>query len=119
MSVGLAEGQGFEPWVPGYRTMVFKTISLGHSDSPPAGRAVTRPDVEGNRPSCRRYRQADWPDQDVAGLSGAAEVQVPRPHAAKDAGDVGDDRDVVTQRDHELPGVAATDVEVIPHEDRS
>ncbi len=31
----LAEGQGFEPWVRGYLTMVFKTISLGHSDSPP------------------------------------------------------------------------------------
>ncbi len=32
----LAEGQGFEPWVRGYPTMVFKTISLGRSDSPPA-----------------------------------------------------------------------------------
>ncbi len=31
-----AEGQGFEPWVRGYPTMVFKTISLGRSDSPPA-----------------------------------------------------------------------------------
>ena len=103
MSVGLAEGQGFEPWVRGYRTMVFKTISLGHSDSPPVGRAVKRPDVEGNRLSWRRYRQADRPDRDVEGWLGAAEVQVPRPHAAKDAGDVGDDGDVVAQRDHELP----------------
>jgi hypothetical protein len=32
----LAEGQGFEPWVGGYPTTVFKTVSLGHSDSPPA-----------------------------------------------------------------------------------
>lgn len=30
-----AEGQGFEPWVGGYPTTVFKTVSLGHSDSPP------------------------------------------------------------------------------------
>ena len=32
-----AEGQGFEPWVRGYLTTVFKTVSLGHSDSPPVG----------------------------------------------------------------------------------
>lgn len=30
-----AEGKGFEPLVRGYRTMVFKTISFGHSDNPP------------------------------------------------------------------------------------
>ena len=31
----VAEGQGFEPWVTQNATTVFKTVSLGHSDSPP------------------------------------------------------------------------------------
>ena len=31
----LAEGKGFEPLVRGYRTLVFKTSSLGRSDNLP------------------------------------------------------------------------------------
>jgi hypothetical protein len=32
---GLAEGVGFEPTVLQRRTTVFKTVTIGHSDTPP------------------------------------------------------------------------------------
>jgi hypothetical protein len=34
--LGLAEGVGFEPTVLQRRTTVFKTVTIGHSDTPPS-----------------------------------------------------------------------------------
>lgn len=35
LPVSFAEGKGFEPLVRGYRTLVFKTSSIGRSDNLP------------------------------------------------------------------------------------
>ena len=35
LHISFAEGKGFEPLVRGYRTLVFKTSSIGRSDNLP------------------------------------------------------------------------------------
>ncbi len=52
----MAEGQGFEPWVP-YDTPVFKTGAFNHSATPPAGGHYTFGDKAGKEESIYSARQ--------------------------------------------------------------
>ena len=49
----LAEGQGFEPWVP-FDTLVFKTSAFDHSATPPV-----RPKYERNEVTCQIEREGE------------------------------------------------------------